>query len=143
MLALRERVEEERLAIFAGHQAQFRAASAILTKLRTDLRRTVRALVQNRSSRPENLRLLYAQINFLDGSIARYESLVAASRARCEDARSNLAEATKERKAMQILKERQLSEHLQSAQRRERHELEESNARRFAGVETERRAARR
>lgn len=143
VLTLRERVRDQRFAALAERHASWRAAQDRLAALRGDLRRQIRALSQSRTSRPEQLRFRYAQIDYLDAAIAVQEAAVAAARAGCDAARSDFAEAAKEHKAMELLKERQFAEHELGAKRRERREMEETGVRRYAGLQSQRRAGQR
>lgn len=133
VLAHRERIEDERRQELAVAQHALNEATAELLRLHDEFRKNSNALRdEHKHFDGEQLRLHYAHLEFLDRAISAQEEVVAHRKAEHSQARLRLLEASKDRKAMEKLKDRRREAHLAAEAAVEQRELDDANARRFA-----------
>ncbi|MDE2482111.1 MAG: flagellar export protein FliJ [bacterium] len=132
VLEHRKRIEDEKQQVFAERRRDLDAAEAELRRLNDEFKANSDLL---RSSHNEldgdALRRHYAHGQFLDRCIVAQITIVAERRVALDRARSELLEATKERKVVDKLKERRYEAHLASERTIEQNELDDGNARRY------------
>jgi len=133
VLEQRERVENDLKAALAARQRDLDAAQAELAGLDRRYRAQSEMLRgEHRTLTAEDLRLHYAHVAFLDRAIDAQLGVVAARRAEMERARAALLEASKERKAVEKLRERRRDAHAEEERRVEQNDLDDANARRHS-----------
>ena len=132
VLEQRKRVEEEKQQVVALRQRELDRSEAELKRLNDDFRSSSDSLRSNhRALDGESLRLHYAHLQFLDRAITAQIRIVAERRVVLDRARTDLIEATKERKVVEKLKERRHEAFVAEELRIEQNELDDGNARRF------------
>lgn len=129
----RERIEDEKQQVVAKRKRALDEAEAELQRLNEEYRASASGLrLKHRGMTAEELRLYYAHLQFLDRCIVSQIDVVAERRVALDGARSDLLEASKDRKVVEKLKERRHEAHVAEAHRVEQNELDDGNARRFA-----------
>jgi flagellar FliJ protein len=132
VLEQRKRVEDEKQQVAAQRQRELDRSEAELKRLNDDFRLSSERLRTNhRSFDAEGLRLHYAHLQFLDRAITAQIRVVAERRVALDRARTDLLDATKERKVVEKLKERRHEAFVAEELRIEQNELDDGNARRF------------
>lgn len=133
VLAHRERIEDERRQELAAAQHALNDATAELLRLHDRFRKTSNALRdEHKNFDTEQLRLHYAHLEFLDRAITAQEGVVAERKAEHSAARMRLLEASKDRKALEKLKDRRRDAHDAAEMVIEQRELDDANARMFS-----------
>jgi len=132
VLEQRERVEDEKQMVVAQKRRSLDEAEAELRRLNDEFRENADRLRQKHSEMDtEELRLTYAHLQFIDRCIVAQIAVVAERRVALERARLELLEASKERKAVEKLKERRRTAHDLEGMRLEQNEIDDGNARRY------------
>jgi flagellar protein FliJ len=132
VLDQRQRLEDLKQQIVAQKRRALDEAEAELKRLNDEFRENAdRLREKHRELDTEELRLTYAHLQFLDRCIVAQIKIVAERRVALDRARGELLEASKERKAVEKLKERRRSAHEAEATRVEQNELDDGNARRY------------
>ncbi len=132
VLDQRKRIEEEKQQITAARQRDLDAAESELRRLNAEFKHCSDLLrEQHRALDAESLRRHYAHIQFLDRCIVAQIQVVAERRVALDRARAELLAASKERKAVDTLKERRYEAHVAEERRIEQNELDDGNARRY------------
>lgn len=135
VLGHRERIEDEKLQIFAARQNELRAAEAELARLNGDFRRFSTVLREDHATlSTEELRWHYAHLEYLDRCITMQHAVISQHRAAVERARADLIGASKDRKIIEKLKEKKLEEHRVFIASAEQAELDDANNRRTRGT---------
>jgi len=132
VLRQRERVEEQKKLFLAREQrvlADAEARREMLRKRRESLAREL--IAEHRKLDAEGLRLAYAHLDFLAREIAAADYHVAACQGAVDRAREVLVRATKDRKILDRLQERQREAFNREQLRLEQRELDDDNARRY------------
>ncbi len=133
VLEHRQRIEDDFKVALGARRRELAVAQAELDRLTERYREHSEMLRgEHRSLSAEDLRLHYAHIAFLDRAIDAQRAVVAARAATVDRARAEVLEASKERKAVEKLKERRGEAHAEEERRVEQNELDDSNARRHA-----------
>jgi flagellar FliJ protein len=133
VLEQRERVEEDRKAALAARQRDLAAAELELDGFNQRFRTHSEMLRgEHRKLTAEDLRLHYAHVAFLDRAIDAQLGVVATRRAEVDRARALVLEASKERKAVEKLKDRRRDAHAEEERRVEQNDLDDANARRHS-----------
>jgi len=133
VLEHRERVEDDRKAALAARQRELDAAQAELGGLNERFRAHSEMLRgEHMTLSAEDLRMHYAHVAFLDRAIDAQLGVVATRRAEVDRARAALLEASKERKAVEKLKDRRRDAHAEEERRVEQNDLDDANARRHS-----------
>jgi flagellar FliJ protein len=131
VLEHRERIEDDLKAVLAARQRDLDAAELELdgfTRRYAAHSELLRG--EHRALAAEDLRMQYAHVAFLDRAIDAQLGVVAQRRAAVDRARADLLEASKDRKAVEKLKDRRRDAHAEEERRVEQNELDDSNARR-------------
>jgi flagellar FliJ protein len=132
VLHQRERVEEQKKLLFAREQRVLADAQARREMLRGRREALAQELiVEHRKLDYEGLRLAYAHLDFLAREITAADWHVAACQQAVERAREVLVRATKDRKILDRLQERQREAFRNEELRVEQRELDDDNARRY------------
>jgi flagellar protein FliJ len=143
LLDRRKRVEEACQREFARRRNDFERGVRELESLRKLERRSAQALGDSaRASATADLRLRDRHLASLEAAVAGEVRRCAQLEAACERARDELIAASRERRALDRLKERRLEASEAARERREELELEEANARRRDRHTRERQAER-
>ena len=137
VLAHRERIEEERQQELAVAQHALNEATAELLRLHEEFRKNSNLLrEEHRTFDSEQLRLHYAHLEYLDRQITAQEAVVAQRKTEHSAARLRLLEASKDRKALEKLKERRQDAHAMLEGQLEQRDLDDANARMFSRTTT-------
>lgn len=132
VLHQRERIEEQKKLLLAREQRVLADAEARREMLRGRREALARELiVEHRKLDAEGLRLAYAHLDFLAREITAADWHVAACQQAVERARGVLVRATKDRKILDRLQERQREAFRAEQLRVEQRELDDDNARRY------------
>jgi flagellar FliJ protein len=132
VLHQRERVEEQKKLLLAREQRVLADAQARREMLRGRREALAQELiVEHRKLDYEGLRLAYAHLDFLAREITAADWHVAACQQAVERAREVLVRATKDRKILDRLQERQREAFRTEQLRVEQRELDDDNARRY------------
>jgi flagellar FliJ protein len=130
VLEHRKRIEDEKQQTLALRRRAYEEARRELDRLNDEFRRYAGELRErHRSLKTEELRLLYAHLQFLDRLINAQIRVVAERQAALERARRELIEASERRKVVDKLKERRRAAFVAEALRVEQNELDDANAR--------------
>jgi len=133
VLRQRERVEEQKKLFLAREQRVLVDAEARREMLRGRREALARELIaEHRKLDYEGLRLAYAHLDFLARELTAADYHVAACTQAVERAREVLVRATKDRKILDRLQERQREAFKREELRVEQRELDDSNARRYS-----------
>ncbi len=131
LLEARERVERERLAIFAARRHAVEQCRREFERLANARARITNLLVDaGRTGRTSEARLYDADLRSLVRTIERAQRRCAQLEAECEIAGKALATARRERRVIERLKERRRHAFELEEARREELEIDEANARR-------------
>ena len=138
VLRHRERIEEEKKQLLAEAQRKLFDAEAQRQRLR-DRREelAVELVAGHRKIDGETLRMTYAHLDFLAREITAADWRVAAAGQAVDLARQILIRATKDRKVLERLRERQREAHKREQERLEHRDLDEANSRRHARLSRE------
>jgi flagellar FliJ protein len=132
VLRQRERVEETRKQLLAAAQRALADAEKERARLRDRREALARELIaDHRKLDGETLRLIYGHLDFLAREIAAADRRVATCAAAVEEARAALLRASKDRKILDRLRERQREVFDLEQMRHEHRELDDANARRY------------
>ncbi|HEY1729793.1 MAG TPA: flagellar export protein FliJ [Candidatus Baltobacteraceae bacterium] len=132
VLRQRERIEEQKKQLLAREQRVLADAEARREMLRTRRENLARELIaEHRKLDAEGLRLAYGHLDFLAREITGADYHVAACQQAVERARAVLVRATKDRKILDRLQERQREAFKVEQLRLEQRELDDDNARRY------------
>jgi flagellar FliJ protein len=132
VLHQRERVEEQKKQFLAREQRVLADAQARREMLRGRREALARELIfEHRKLDIEGLRLAYAHLDFLAREITAADWHVAACEQAVDRAREVLVRATKDRKILDRLQERQREAFRTEQLRVEQRELDDDNARRY------------
>ncbi|MBV9269815.1 MAG: flagellar export protein FliJ [Candidatus Eremiobacteraeota bacterium] len=132
VLEQRRRIEETKQQIVSQRVLELQKAEDDLSELHGQYSGNSERLRDGHQHfSTEDLRLYYAHLEYLDRAITTQHAIVAQRKSAVEKARVELLQATKERKAVEKLKERKHTEWAANAARLEQNELDDSNARRF------------
>ena len=132
VLRQRERIEEEKKQLLAAAQRALAQAETERQKLRTKRESLARELIaRHRDLDGETLRLTYAHLDFLARELSSADFEVAMRAGAVDEARAALVRATKDRKILDRLRERQREAFQLEQTRIEQRELDDANARRF------------
>lgn len=131
VLEQRKRIEEQKQQVLAARQAELQAALGELAQLDAKYRRYATTLRDDHASlSSEELRAHYAHLEYLDRRIVMQHARITGFKAAVDRARAELAEAGKERKVIEKLRDKRLEEHRAAEAAYEQRELDDSNARR-------------
>lgn len=132
LLEQRERTEDERQQVLAMRQLALDAARRELERLDGEFRTSALSLRTRHSGLDaEELRLHYAHLQYLDRAIVAQIRTVAERQVEFDRARSELLDASKERKVVDKLKERRRQTHIDEEARVEQSELDDGNSRQY------------
>jgi flagellar protein FliJ len=132
VLHQRERVEEQKRLFLAREQRVLADAQARREMLRGRREALARELIfEHRKLDIEGLRLAYAHLDFLAREITAADWHVSACEQAVDRAREVLVRATKDRKILDRLQERQREAFRTEQLRVEQRELDDDNARRY------------
>ncbi|MBV8074046.1 MAG: flagellar export protein FliJ [Candidatus Eremiobacteraeota bacterium] len=135
VLRHRERIEEEKKLLLAAAQRKLFEAESERQRLRNRREELATELVaEHRKIDGETLRMTYAHLDFLAREITAADWRVAAATQAVDLARDYLVRATKDRKVLERLRERQLEAFNVEQLRLEQRDLDEANSRRHARV---------
>jgi flagellar protein FliJ len=128
----RKRIEDEKQLVVAQRKRALDDAERELTRLNDEFRRHATMLRdKHKELEVRELQSIYAHLQFLDRCTVAQIRIVAERRVALDRARTELLEASKEKKVVEKLKERRRAAHVLEEQRVEQKELDDSNARRF------------
>lgn len=131
-LRQRERIEEEKKQLLAAARRALAEAEAQRAQLRNRRESLARELIaQHRKLDAESLRLAYAHLDFLARELSTADWHVAMCARAVEEAREVLVRASKDRKILDRLRERQQEAFDLEQARIEQRELDDANARRY------------
>lgn len=135
VLRHRERIEEQKKTLLAAAQRTLAEAEERRQQLR-DRREALAAelIAEHKKLDVETLRLTYAHLDFLAREITAADWHVANCVRAVDQAREALVRATKDRKVLDRLRERQKEAWESEQMRIEQNELDEANARRYQPV---------
>jgi flagellar FliJ protein len=132
VLDQRQRIEDEKQMVVAVKKRAVDEAEAELRRLNEEFRVNADVLrIRHSKLDTEELRLTYAHLQFLDRCIVSQIKVVAERRVALDRARAELLVASKDRKAVEKLKERRREAHDTEAMRLEQNEIDDGNARRY------------
>jgi flagellar protein FliJ len=132
----RKRIEDEKKQTLAIRQRAVDEAKRELQRLDDEFRAHSEELrSKHRELRLEELRLHYAHLQFLDRTIEAQARIVAERQAAADRARSDLVEASKNRKVVDKLKDKRRVAFVAEELRLEQLELDDGNARRHGRAE--------
>src|SRR5579872_6307270 len=133
VLRQRERVEEAKKQLLAAAQRKLAEAETQRQALRTRRESIARELIsRHKDLDGETLRLTYAHLDFLARELSSADFQVAICAQAVDEARAVLVRATKDRKILDRLRERQREAFELEQARIEQRELDDANARRHA-----------
>lgn len=132
VLDQRQRIEDEKQMVVAAKKRAVDEAEKELRRLNEEFRVNADILRLNHAKLDsEELRLTYAHLQFLDRCIVAQIKVVAERRVALDKARVELLVASKDRKAVEKLKERRREAHDTEAARLDQNEIDDGNARRY------------
>jgi flagellar FliJ protein len=132
VLGHRKRLEDAQQVVFAAALAAQRAAEAVRDDYiarRTDMRERLRT--QHGAMDVTDLRAAYAHCDFLDRSIVAQEVVIEQARGKTDRERVTLVAKTKDKKVLEVLKERRRETFEAETTAAEQQESDEINARRY------------
>jgi flagellar protein FliJ len=128
----RKRIEDEKQLVVAQRQRALDEAERELARLNDEFRRHAATLRdKHKELEVRELQSIYAHLQFLDRCTVAQIRIVAERRVALDRARTELLEASKEKKVVEKLKERRREAFVLEEQRVEQKELDDSNARRY------------
>ena len=137
VLEHRERIEEEKQLVLSARRQELKAAEDELARLNGEFKRYSTVLRDDHARlATEELRWHYAHLEYLDRCMVMQHAVISQRKIAVERARQELVEASKERKVIDKLKEKRFAEHKAMEAAAEQKELEDSNARRHARINT-------
>jgi len=132
----RKRIEDEKQLIVAARARSLDEAERELARLNEEFRRhSVMLREKHAKLETRELQSIYAHLQFLDRCIIAQIRIVAERRVALDRARTELLEASKEKKIVEKLKERRREGFVLEEQRIEQKELDDGNARRYGRVQ--------
>ena len=132
LLEMRERAEEEKQLALAARERELQAAKDELARLNATFKSVSAALRDRHKDLGANeLRAHYAHLQFMDRAMVMQHAVIANAQRMVDAARAELMQASKDRKVIDTLRERRLSEHNELVAAEEQKELDDSNNRRF------------
>ena len=132
VLRQRERIEEQKKQLLAAAQRALADAEAQRDQLKIRREMLARELIEeHRNLDAEGLRLAYAHLDFLAREIRAADYLVASRTRELNLAREILVRATKDRKILDRLQERQKEAFDLEQSRIEQRDLDDANSRRY------------
>lgn len=132
----RKRIEDEKQLVVAVRKRAVDEAECELARLNEEFRKHSTMLREgHKKLETRDLQCIYAHLQFLDRCIVAQIRIVAERRVALDRARSELLEASKEKKVVEKLKERRRATYVLEEQRVEQKELDDSNARRHGRVQ--------
>jgi flagellar protein FliJ len=141
LLDLRARVEEEKQRDFAACRRALDASRHEVERLAKARQRCTKELAESARARSAvDLRLRDAHLRYLERAVDAQRRRAVELQADCERSRQELMAASRERRVIEKLKERQRILFEAEEARREELELEDANARRHERAARERRA---
>jgi len=136
VLDRRKRIEDEKQLIVAARARSLDEAERELARLNEEFRRhSVMLREKHAKLETRELQSIYAHLQFLDRCIIAQIRIVAERRVALDRARTELLEASKEKKIVEKLKERRREGFVLEEQRIEQKELDDGNARRYGRVQ--------
>lgn len=127
----RERIEDEKQQVLAERRRELKAAEDELARLNAEFKRYSTVLREDHASlSSEELRWHYAHLEYLDRCMTMQHGIIFQRRAAVERARTDLVEASKDRKVIEKLKDRRLEEHQALEAAQEQKDLDDTNNRR-------------
>ena len=137
VLEHRERIEEEKQLVLSARQQELKAAEDELARLNGEFKRYSTVLRDDHARlATEELRWHYAHLEYLDRCTVMQHAVISQRKIAVERARQELVEASKERKVIEKLKDKRFAEHKALEAAAEQKELDDSNARRHARINT-------
>ncbi|MBV8727406.1 MAG: flagellar export protein FliJ [Candidatus Eremiobacteraeota bacterium] len=131
----RHRIEEERQQELAVLKRALNEETVRLAALHNEFRTYSNRLRREHSAmNVEDLRLHYAHLEFLDRAITEQEAVVAQKKVEHEAGRVRLVEASRDKKALEKLRERRREAHMLEQDRAEQRELDDANSRRYQHI---------
>lgn len=132
LLEMRERIEEEKQQVLAARERDLQAAQDEMARLDRRFKDHSTALRErHKELSAGELHAHYAHLQFLDRAMTMQHHVIASAKRAVEAARAQLIEASRDRKVIDKLKERRLSEHRELVAAEEQKELDDSNNRRY------------
>ncbi len=132
VLEHRERIESEKQLVLAARQRDLKAAQERLATLNEEFKRFALQLREDHKQfSSEELRAHYAHLEYLDRAMTMQHGIIAQCRTAVERARLEVLAASKDRKVIEKLKERRLTEYRALEAAGEQKELDDSNNRRY------------
>ena len=139
VLDLRERVEDEKLRVFALKQRDLAEARAVPDALVADRQYQRDSLTgAHKSLDAETLRATYAHLDYLDRAIEANDERIAACVAECDRALAVLTDASKDRKVLETLKERRREIYDTQEAEADQRESDDQNARQYGRAQLKR-----
>ena len=136
VLEHRKRIEDEKQVIVATRKRELDETERELARLHDEFRVHSEMLRdRHRELDTGQLQSVYAHLQFVDRCIVAQVSIVAERRAALNRARTDLLDASKNKKIVEKLKERRRAAHALEEQRFEQKELDDGNARRYGRVQ--------
>lgn len=127
----RKRIEDEKQLVVAARARSLDEAERELARLNEEFRKHSTMLRDgHKKLETRELQCIYAHLQFLDRCIVAQIRIVAERRVALDRARTELLEASKEKKIVEKLKERRREGYVLEEQRMEQKELDDGNARR-------------
>ncbi|MGC2130856.1 MAG: flagellar export protein FliJ [Candidatus Aquilonibacter sp.] len=132
----RKRIEDQKQLVVAARARALDEAECELARLNEEFRNhSVMLREGHKKLETRELQCIYAHLQFLDRCIVAQIRIVAERRVALDRARTELLEASKEKKIVEKLKERRREGYVLEEQRMEQKELDDGNARRHGRVQ--------
>ena len=132
----RKRIEDQKQLVVAARARSLDEAERELARLNEEFRKHSAMLRDgHKKLETRDLQCIYAHLQFLDRCIVAQIRIVAERRVALDRARTELLEASKEKKIVEKLKERRREGYVLEEQRVEQKELDDGNARRYGRVQ--------
>ena len=132
----RKRIEDQKQLVVAARARALDEAERELARLNEEFRKHSMMLRDgHKKLETRELQCIYAHLQFLDRCIVAQIRIVAERRVALDRARTDLLEASKEKKIVEKLKERRREGYVLEEQRMEQKELDDGNARRHGRVQ--------
>jgi flagellar protein FliJ len=127
----RKRIEDQKQLVVAARARSLDEAERELARLNEEFRKHSMMLRDgHKKFETRELQCIYAHLQFLDRCIVAQIRIVAERRVALDRARTDLLEASKEKKIVEKLKERRREGYVLEEQRMEQKEIDDGNARR-------------
>ena len=132
----RKRIEDQKQLVVAARARALDEAERELARLNEEFRKHSMMLRDgHKKFETRELQCIYAHLQFLDRCIVAQIRIVAERRVALDRARTDLLEASKEKKIVEKLKERRREGYVLEEQRMEQKEIDDGNARRHGRVQ--------